>query len=528
MTQDSEPTTQDQTLSTQHSVLGTLTALGRWLLLLLLAGHLLFRREFAHRNLGELFGVTSGRLAHLYVTELCLVLLLPIAVLIAWKRGTDRTWRTPGIPQQARGLGPGFWIALAFLLWGGGHALAAYCSSGTTLYLILRQSALAWYAVFFLYAFLFFGGWEVEVRQAVLCALGLSLLCAVLDTCGLLNPKPDPMSLYPNESLFGQETLAIAILGLGMFVIEGRSFFWQGLALGAMLFAGWRQGQRTLQSSVLASFGGALVLYLLLAGWMACRGQLETLKRAGLLVVLYGLIFLACRGVLKFNAQESEEINAWSWRTYRELLDLYDRAAVPDDPRMMFPSAHKPGVVLSDPEAHKLETVYRAARDNGGDSVINNIWRLLLWRRMLHDWKHGHPVLGAGVGQAWDFNGVLEHTHFHHERDPGGLNPHNSFLNVLYRYGIIGLVLLLALVGSALYAAVKALDEPPEGSGAPTAYSGARAWLEVLVLYFFYTLIFSFFTVGLEGPSYALPFWFSLGLVYARARQMCERASIRL
>jgi hypothetical protein len=44
--------------------------------------------------------------------------------------------------------------------------------------------------------------------------------------------------------------------------------------------------------------------------------------------------------------------------------------------------------------------------------------------------------------------------------------------------------------------------------------------LECLILYFFYTFIFSNFTVALEGPAYAMPFWFSLALLYVRAGQI--------
>ena len=46
------------------------------------------------------------------------------------------------------------------------------------------------------------------------------------------------------------------------------------------------------------------------------------------------------------------------------------------------------------------------------------------------------------------------------------------------------------------------------------------ALLEGLLLYFFYTAVYAFFNNALEGPSYAMPFWLSLGLVYARAWQI--------
>ena len=506
--------TQDLESSTPHPVLNALAALGRWLLLLLLALHLLFRREFAHRNLGELFGVTSGWLSRVYVTELCLVLLLPLAVMIAWQRKTDRTPRLQGMPAPASGIGPSFFIALAFVLWGLAHIAVAFCSSGTTSYLILRQSAMVGYVAFFLYAVLFFGSKKEHIHQAAFAALGVAMLCALLDAFGLLQPKPDPTSLYPGESIFGQQTLAIAILGLGMCVIHGRGLTWQALALAGMLFAGWRQSQHALQSVVAVGLGGALLLYVLLGVLAALRGQLQTLLRAGLLVILFGLVFLAGRGMLKSNDQESTEANAWSLHTYLHLFDVYEHATVPADPKDGLPSARERGVLISDPEAYKLESVYLVAFGEGGESVVNNMWRLLLWRRMFLDWAHGSPILGAGVGRVWEYNKAFKDTHFHYEQEPSGLNPHNSYLNMLYRFGAIGLALMLALVLSVLHAARKALEAPP-GVG--------DGWLEGVGLYFFYSAIFAFFTVGLEGPSYAMPFWFSLGLLYARAQQ-CSSA----
>jgi O-antigen ligase len=144
-------------------------------------------------------------------------------------------------------------------------------------------------------------------------------------------------------------------------------------------------------------------------------------------------------------------------------------------------------------------------------SVINNIWRLLMWRRMSNDWSSGPRMYGAGVGKPWAYNDVFFHTLFHYETDRSGLNPHNSYLNILYRFGAIGLGLLLAVMLSVLFYAWRALR---------LRLFVGDVLLEGLLLAFFYTAIFSFFTVSLEGPSYALPFWISLGLVYARARQI--------
>jgi len=389
------------------------------------------------------------------------------------------------------------------------QATIAFLGGSPSVYLIVRQSAMAGYAMVFLYAFLFFGDEEAHIRQAAAWALAVSLLCAAADTLGWLKPRPDPTSFYPDESFFGQQTLIIAILGLGLFVVHNESWLWRPLALAALLFAAWRQSLRVPQSVVPVSIGGALLLHVLLGGVTALRGQMETLKRAVLLVAFFGIVIFAYRSMHKPDPAQSAEAAAWSVRTYRELFDIYEQTDPAEVAAMKLPSARVDGVVLSEPEECRLEAVYRVAKLIS-DSVVNNTWRLLMWRRMWRDWLHGRPLLGAGVGKAWEYNQAFRHTHFHYEEDAGGLNPHNSYLNLLYRYGAVGLAVLLALLAAALYAAWKALCVPP---------LFGDALLEGLALYFLYTAVFAVFTVTLEGPSYALPFWFSLGLLYARARQ---------
>jgi O-antigen ligase len=189
---------------------------------------------------------------------------------------------------------------------------------------------------------------------------------------------------------------------------------------------------------------------------------------------------------------------------------------MPADPKDRMRSPRDQNATVNDLEAYKLNAVYVAAQQAGGPSVVNNVWRLLMWRRMLHDWWNGSPWLGAGVGHEWEYNRILLDTWFHYEPDAGGLNPHNSYLNLLYRCGAIGVALLLVLMAAVLYAAWRAL----------TVAKAGDVLLEGIALCFFYTAVFAFFTVSLEGPSYSLPLWTSLGLLYARARQVITRARL--
>lgn len=489
--------------------------IGRWALLLLLAGHLLLRREFAHHNLGELFGLAGmtppAFFGYGFVTETTLLLLLPLAFLTL-KRTRDRGPAPPGEAALQFGLGPAAFLALAFLLWSVGHAVAGFFREPRDVYLIFRQSALGGYALIFLYTFIFFGNQERYVRQAATFAIAAAIVCAALDTAGLLDPKPGTGGQYPDEHLFGQQTLPLGLLALGLYVIYFDSVAWRVMAVIALAFVGWREARRVPQSAVIMGMAGALMAYLLFGAALAWRGQSYTLKRAILLAAFFGALFLASRAVFKNDSTQKTEMRAWAPKTYDDLFAVYESTRPPAVPNMK--SLRPPFDIVTDPEAYKLAAVYDFAQDKGGVSVVNNIWRLLVWRRMLSDAQGGHLIVGAGVGKAW-FYPALYQTRFHYGEEREGLDPHNSFLNVFYRYGAIGLALLLALIVAVLFSAWKALRIQP---------ALGDVLLEGLVLFFAYSAAFTCFTVSLEGPSYAMPFWMSLGLIYAYARQRLAMA----
>jgi O-antigen ligase len=121
-----------------------------------------------------------------------------------------------------------------------------------------------------------------------------------------------------------------------------------------------------------------------------------------------------------------------------------------------------------------------------------------------------HSLTGRGVGTPWTYP-ALYHSPFHYGDAREGLEPHNSYLNILNRYGLFGAGLFFALLLIVAWSVWRALSRP-KAVGDPL--------LEGLSLFCLYAASFAFFTVSLEGPSYSLPFWMSLGLLYARARQL--------
>ena len=512
-----------------------LAALGRWTLLFLLAGHLLLRQAFAHLNLTMLIQLALNQALpteatprpdwipaifdSAYVTELILLALLPLAIHVWRTRERQVMDVAPGQDYSARMLGLPTLIAVAFLAWGAGHALLAVLFPGRVQpdlptgfalheprdwYLIFRQSALGAYALVFVYAFLFFRGKPRYIASAVAAGIFVSVGCAAADVMHLLGPETI------DGTLFGQETLALAILAAFVVMAHYNNILARGAAVIVLAFAGWRQSFR-FQSGVPISIAGAILLYAALGMFASARGQSRTLKRAAACLFLLCVLGVGYAFLKKPAKNVSTKVDAWSPGIYAKLLKTYHDTEAPSDPAQYAFSRRPPFVQVSDPEVYKLEAVYDTSAAVS-ISVADNIWRLLVWRRKASDWLYGHPIVGAGVGFPW-FYEALYHARFYYGQPREGLDPHNSFLNLLYRYGLIGFGLFVALIALVLASAVRALRPRIQGDGL----------LEGLCVYFFYTAVFAFFNNALEGPSYALPFWMSLGLVYARAWQLNHR-----
>lgn len=497
----------------------------RGILLLLLAGLLIARREFAHLNLGELFSAAHFTppqfLSYAFVTETTLLALFPLALLRARERYEQATSDTRR-ERFVRAFGWASCAVLGLMVWGAGHAIVALLSGGD-LYLILRQSAFSLiYPIAFLYALLFFGDSEEHTRLAVWSAVAIALVCATGDALHVLDPPPLPPGSPPIEwtPIYGQETLPIAILGLSYALVAARSWLSRGAALLGLLFTAWRQAARPMQSVVPIGMAVAIACFFLGSLLLAWRGQRATLKRTAwlfALIVAAGLSYSAAKFIAaRFSSPEpsNTEFQAWRPSRYLELMKLFDSTQMPADPAArMIAKRPIPGtqtyLPVDDPEVYKLQAVFDA--EHLRVSVRNNIWRVLVWRRMLADLHEGgamHALAGAGVGKPW-FYRALYQSSFHYGDDREGLDPHNSYLNMLYRYGIVGFALLLAAIGGTLHSAYRALR-----------MAGGDRLLEALLLYFGYTLFFAFFTVSLEGPAYSMPFWMTLGLIYARAMQL--------
>ncbi|MFL5946352.1 MAG: O-antigen ligase family protein [Gaiellaceae bacterium] len=148
--------------------------------------------------------------------------------------------------------------------------------------------------------------------------------------------------------------------------------------------------------------------------------------------------------------------------------------------------------------------------DPHNGSGANVRWRLSYWRYILEHTLH-EPLLGVGFGKPASFRwrGVLYDARRGATDDPNDITPpHNSFLNVFYRMGLIGLIALLVVM----------VLGPARGVSAArrrfTTYAD-RALLAGIVAVYCFAAIMAFFNVALENPYMALFFWTPLALLFA-------------
>lgn len=138
------------------------------------------------------------------------------------------------------------------------------------------------------------------------------------------------------------------------------------------------------------------------------------------------------------------------------------------------------------------------------------------WQFRLSAWKEGwkrftnYPLAGEGFGIAFTF----ELLPF--ENDP---RPHNTFLTVLYKMGLIGFLPLLALLTYFLWTVGRGLRRNSRNPGI------ALAWIVVLA-----EIAFCFYGAAnllLESPFLASLFWAFMGLGFCMTRLLDrERLSL--
>ena len=139
-------------------------------------------------------------------------------------------------------------------------------------------------------------------------------------------------------------------------------------------------------------------------------------------------------------------------------------------------------------------------------SVNNIVFRLFIWRDMWDDWKGQHsPLFGVDFGKPLRSVSleILRWAEWEWRKD-GWIEPHNSFFHMLYRAGIVGVVLVALIFWSLAHLIIFALRK--------------RSWsLILLSAVLLNWMVAANFLLIFELPYTAIPFWLLAGMAWAYA-----------
>lgn len=145
----------------------------------------------------------------------------------------------------------------------------------------------------------------------------------------------------------------------------------------------------------------------------------------------------------------------------------------------------------------------------------NSSWRLAFWKHDLQVVAH-RPLTGVGFGPPANFcysqNSYCDDTRT--SRDATTVSgPHNSFVNILFRMGLLGLTPLLVLLWLAVRSALRSVRAADREGRAQDGADG-----RLMIVLFVYACVSASFSVALENPYMGLPFWAVVGLLFVVGR----------
>lgn len=177
--------------------------------------------------------------------------------------------------------------------------------------------------------------------------------------------------------------------------------------------------------------------------------------------------------------------------------------------------------------AEAIEHITKIMQDTSSDGLVdetryrslgiaygNMHFRLFIWRDMLEELWPQHILNGVGFGKpqrsrsieiiGW---GKLEWTR------TGWITPHNSYFHIVYRAGIIG-ILLIAGIFVVLMRMIKGFAQQRSVTGG------------LLITILIYWLMLGCFLVFLEFPYNAIPFWSLWGMTMAYCKDQLRTESL--
>jgi len=144
-------------------------------------------------------------------------------------------------------------------------------------------------------------------------------------------------------------------------------------------------------------------------------------------------------------------------------------------------------------------------------------YRMLSWQYVMQNFYQNF-LIGYGVGRpvmfAYQdvFYSTVDMTYFEIRDLAGNAQPHNSYLNILTRFGILIFPLFLYAIFKPLFRLKNYINQKRK--------NGENAYSMFLLLTGFLLLMYvlAFFNVVLEGPHHSFPFWLVIGMLLSFGR----------
>jgi len=145
-----------------------------------------------------------------------------------------------------------------------------------------------------------------------------------------------------------------------------------------------------------------------------------------------------------------------------------------------------------DVEATRMESAIVQQRNNSH-------WRIVVWTKALEEF-YRQPLLGKGFGSYFTAP-RLKYLKYDYSKN---IDPHNSYLHLLMRTGLIGFVLFLLPHFLLLSRVLTVLRH-----GSASQWQTVKPWLLILTG----LSAIALFNVVLENPYGAISYWFTIGTI---------------
>ena len=133
-----------------------------------------------------------------------------------------------------------------------------------------------------------------------------------------------------------------------------------------------------------------------------------------------------------------------------------------------------------------------ASFETNTTQYANSIWRLDIWKTMIKATYTNHFIFGYDLGYEFVYTNL-----FSYEQKVA--DPHNSYIQIFLRNGIVGTILFLLI---HVYVLIKFFR------------TKEKEEYYYMYLYFYIACILVVsLNVGLENPYIGIVYWFSLGMM---------------